>query len=157
MNRQLEDIKEFWQEHALKREGYRSRPYKDSLGKMTVGIGHLVKPGEDFHFGKSYPAEQLFKLFDEDSAPAIEAALKQAEEIGCTTTVFIVALISVNFQLGTKWTAKFPQTYKALVGGRYSDAIRRLYGSKWFAQTPVRVEDFIEAIKRIPKKEKLNG
>lgn len=154
MNRQLEDIKELWQEHALRREGYRSRPYKDSLGKMTVGIGHLVKAGEDFHFGKTYPPEQLFKLFDEDSKPALEAALKQAEEIGCTTTHFIVALISVNFQLGTGWNVKFPQTYKALVEGRYDEAIRRLYGSKWFAQTPVRVEDFIEAIKRIPKKEK---
>ena len=34
------------------REGRRNDVYKDSLGKLTVGIGHLVVPSDHLNFGE---------------------------------------------------------------------------------------------------------
>ena len=69
-----------------------------------------------------------------------------AKEIGIETDDFILALTSVNFQLGTNWTKKFRTSYPNLVKGRWKQAIVGFKGSLWNKQTPVRVKDFVEAI-----------
>lgn len=154
----LRDVKEHWEQHAIKREGMKTKVYKDSLGKLTVGIGHLVTPEDNLKLGDEISAAKVFELFDKDSKWAISAAIKQAKEIGHSTTDFVVALTSVNFQLGSKWNLPtkqggkgFVNTYKALVNGEYDKAIKNLYSSAWFKQTPVRVHDFVNAIKRLKK------
>lgn len=40
-------------------EGCLLRPYKDSAGKLTIGIGHLIKPGEEFTYITQQEAEDL--------------------------------------------------------------------------------------------------
>ena len=47
-----------------KHEGARKEIYKDSKGKDTIGIGHLIKPGEDFSDG--IDDAEIQKLFDKD-------------------------------------------------------------------------------------------
>lgn len=135
-----------WEEHAILREGKRLTVYKDSLGKPTVGIGHLVLPHDKLKVGDKITEEQARKFFIGDSQIAERAALEQAAEIGVETDDFIAALISVNFQLGIKWTKDFKTTYPAIVAHDFKTAIRNLRKSKWYKQTPVRVEDFIIAL-----------
>ena len=69
---------------------------------------------------------------------------------------FIIALGSVNFQLGTRWMDKFPSAYRALASKDYDEAIRQVSTgsgrngqSRWKEQTPVRVEDFVIAIDKL--------
>ena len=49
-------------------EGCVLEPYKDSLGKLTVGIGHLVQPHERKRFqeGVQITQEEADELFDID-------------------------------------------------------------------------------------------
>jgi len=61
-------------------------------------------------------------------------------------------LASVNFQLGTQWTATFPNTWKMIVDGDYEDAANALDGTIWAEQTPTRVKDFQDALRRLPAK-----
>ena len=76
---------------------------------------------------------------------------------------FKIALISVNYQLGTSWHNKFPATWSCLKNKQYDAAIQEILykdppdkePSSWKEQTPVRVEDFVEAIELL--KEKGNG
>ena len=70
--------------------------------------------------------------------------------------IFIIALGSVNFQLGTRWMDKFPSAYRALASKDYDEAIRQVSTgsgrngqSRWKEQTPVRVEDFVIAIDKL--------
>ena len=42
-----------------KHEGFVNKIYKDSLGKATIGYGHLVLADEQWEDGKEYP---LYKL-----------------------------------------------------------------------------------------------
>lgn len=140
-----ERARELWKEHAVLREGFERKVYKDTLGNPTVGIGHLIQPHEFLRVGDVIPVPTIWKLFDEDSDLAFRRACHQAKEIGWYTPEFICALTSVNFQLGY-WTTKFPKTYQALKDGRHDSAIRNIENSKWAKQTPVRAKDFIDAI-----------
>ena len=44
-------------------EGFRDTVYLDSLGKATIGYGHLVTYKDKFEEGKKYSKEFLDELF----------------------------------------------------------------------------------------------
>lgn len=152
MSDQQQEDAVFQQLMAL-REGRRNVVYLDNLGKPTVGIGHLVLPGDNLEVGDQITDAQVDALFRKDGAAAMSAARAQAEEAGITDSAFIPYLASVNFQLGTKWTAKFPRTWKMIVDGDYEDAANALDGTIWAKQTPVRVKDFQDALRKLAAKE----
>jgi GH24 family phage-related lysozyme (muramidase) len=134
------------------REGRRDTVYLDSLGKPTAGIGHLVLPTDHLSVGDVLTEAQIDTFLLQDSAPACRAALTQALEADILDFVFLPYLASVNFQLGTGWTRKFPQTWGMIVAGAYEQAAQALDGTLWARQTPVRVQDFQEALRRLPEK-----
>lgn len=134
------------------REGERTTVYADTRGLPTVGIGHLVVPDDKLKLGDVISEVRVSALFEADGAEALNAAWKQAEEAGIASTAFIPYLASVNFQLGTGWTQKFPQTWKMIKDGQYGDAANALNGTVWQKQTPVRVQDFQGALRALPPK-----
>ena len=82
-------------------EGYRDRPYLDSLGKATIGFGHLITEEDEFEEGKQYPKEQLLKLFDKDFA---KAEMGADQLVGHIQELHIEAknvITEMVFQLGT--------------------------------------------------------
>jgi GH24 family phage-related lysozyme (muramidase) len=134
------------------REGRKNTVYKDTLGKLTVGIGHLVLAEDQLRIGDMITDERVSALFAKDGAAALAAARSQAVEAGITDSSFIPYLASVNFQLGVKWTHTFPDTWKIIVEGDYESAAQALEGTIWARQTPVRVKDFQDALRRLPAK-----
>lgn len=130
------------------REGWRLDVYQDSLGFLTVGIGHKVLVSDNLKFGDKITPERAWQFFHADVAKAFDAARKQAKQCGKYTPEFIAALTSVNFQLGTGWTEKFYTTWPALLRGDWYTAEKNLLASLWYKQTPARVEDFIFEIRR---------
>lgn len=133
----------------IQKEGKRNTAYLDSLGKLTVGVGHLVLPSDNIVLGQTISDERVEQLFKQDMTEAFNAARKQAKELGKYTPEFIVALTHVNFQLGVYWnTAKFPNVYNDLKKDNVQSAINRLKQSKWYEQTPIRVTAFINAIQQ---------
>ncbi len=134
------------------REGVRNKVYLDSLGKPTVGIGHLVVPGDGLAVGDTISDAQVSAFFARDGAGALAAAREQAAQAGITSSAFIPYLASVNFQLGLNWTATFPNTWKMIVNGQYEAAAEALEDTEWAEQTPVRVQDFQTALRALPPK-----
>ena len=148
-------IPQEFKEHLKHREGFRDEVYLDTLDKPTCGVGHLLSPAENeqYNIGDTVPQDILDEWLLQDSNKAWQAATAQIEEIGITNTEFTLALASVNFQLGTRWTNKFPSAYQALKAKDYNEAIKQVSTgsgkdgqSKWKEQTPVRVKDFVNAI-----------
>ncbi len=135
------------------REGCRTTVYADSRGLPTVGIGHLVVPADDLRLGDVISEDRVNALFADDSRDALAAAWAQAGQAGITSDAFIPYLASVNFQLGTGWTQKFPNTWKMIVDGQYDAAATALDGTLWQQQTPVRVQDFQQALRALPPKQ----
>jgi len=147
-------------EHIKDREGFRNKTYKDSLGKLTAGTGHLLSKEEQkkYPLGTKIPQNILDGWLEEDSNTAKEAARKQVAQITNLKDRrdLEAALVSVNFQLGKNWTKKFPTAWKHLKKGEWEEAISEIEftsknskkESEWKKQTPVRVKDFVSAIRR---------
>lgn len=136
-------------EHLKVREGVRNTVYLDTLGNPTVGVGHLVLPEDKLSLGDTISDSRVEELLQKDALKAYKAACEQAEEIGkLENKEWITILTSVNFQLGTRWIKKFPNTWKHIKNGNYKRAIANLKRSKWYVQTPVRVKDFIGVLKK---------
>jgi len=129
-------------------EGYRRDVYKDSLGKLTVGVGHLVLPADNLTLGQRISDRDIEYFFSRDIEKSFVAARVQAMELNKYSSEMIAALISVNFQLGTNWRNKFPNTWLAIKGGSIGDATLRLKRSLWNKQTPNRVASFISTLKK---------
>jgi lysozyme len=145
MSDQLQEFTTFEQLMAL-REGRENTVYRDSRGKPTVGIGHLVVARDNLRVGDHITDAAVDALFRQDGAAALAAAQKQAAEAGIEEPAFIPWLASVNFQLGEKWTAIFPNTWRLIVSGHYADAANALNDTEWARETPVRVKDFQDAL-----------
>ena len=135
--------------HIMAREGVNLTVYLDTVGVPTVGVGHAVKPEDNLKVGDKITAERAHELLKHDAQLAFEAANRQLIELGLNDINFLVALTSVNFQLGSRWPAKFPKTWAFIKAKRYEDAAKEAEDSLWFKQTPVRVKDFQEALLKL--------
>lgn len=130
-----EELKTQIKEH----EGFVPRVYKDSLGKRTIGYGHLCVEPEQWDDDKEYTKEELELVFDKD----FEEALKNAESlIGDRPVNFIAkqVLIEMVFQLGIGGVGKFKKMWSALDNEDYGEASFQMMDSLWAKQTPKRAE-----------------
>ena len=134
------------------REGRRNTVYRDSRGLPTVGIGHLVVPGDCLAVGDTINDAQVDLLFRKDSADAMNHAVALAAQAGITDRAFLPCLASVCYQLGDAWTRKFPNTWATICRGADAGAADAIEATAWAEQTPVRVEDFQDALRRLPPK-----
>ena len=130
-----EELKTQIKEH----EGFVPRVYKDSLGKRTIGYGHLCVEPEQWDDDKEYTKEELELVFDKD----FDEALKNAESlIGDRPVNFIAkqVLIEMVFQLGIGGVSKFKKMWSALDNEDYGEASFQMMDSLWAKQTPKRAE-----------------
>lgn len=133
--------------HLNHREGRRNTVYLDSEGKPTVGVGHLVRPEDNLRVGDRISDAQVAAFLEKDGRKAFQAARQQAAELGVKDESFIIALGSVNYQLGTGWREKFPSTWETMKRGDFNGAAAKIETSLWNKQTPVRVDDFQLALR----------
>jgi GH24 family phage-related lysozyme (muramidase) len=136
-------------DHLMVREGFRLTVYKDTLGIPTVGVGHVVKPEDGLTVGETVTKERAYAFLQRDAENAFNAASSQLNELGLTDSNFLVALSSVNFQLGTSWFKKFPKTWALIKSKQYKEAAFEAAKSNWAKQTPIRVKDFQEALMKL--------
>ena len=130
-----EELKEQIKEH----EGFVPRTYKDSLGKRTIGFGHLCVEPEQWDDDKEYTREELERVFDND----FEEALKNAESLIGERSINFIAkqvIIEMVFQLGIGGVSKFKKMWSALDNEDYGEASFQLMDSLWAKQTPNRAE-----------------
>jgi lysozyme len=101
-------------------EGLRLEPYKDQGGKLTIGYGHLIRPGESFGKISQLQAEQLLIS---DLAVA-EHAVNSLVRVSITQNQFD-ALVSFVFNVGS---GNFGSStlLKELNAGNYNDAANQL-------------------------------
>ncbi len=116
-------------------EGLRLQPYLDSVGKPTIGYGHLIKPGENFSGGITLAkAEQIF---DEDFRTHYNEA-KRIPGFEKLDPVRQGALIDMVFNMGLKGVLNFKNTLSSLTSGDYKGAYKGILGSKYFSQVGLR-------------------
>ena len=124
-----------------KHEGYKNKVYLDTLGKRTVGVGHLCVE-EFWEDDKEYEEKFLMDILEADLQNAIKGAKDLMAENGCMDIDEIAEeiIIEMVFQLGKTGVSKFKNMWKALSGLQYSVAASEMLDSRWAKQTPNRAQ-----------------
>ena len=131
-------------------EGYRNKVYLDTLGKRTVGVGHLCV--EDFwEDDKEYEEKFLMEILQKDLQQAIRGARSLMEEHDCADIDEQAEeiLIEMVFQLGKTGVSKFRKMWDALAEKNYIGASYEMLDSRWAKQTPNRAKDMAQIMKAI--------
>ena len=127
-------------ERIKKHEGFRNTVYLDSLGKATIGYGHLLTEDDDFEEGIQYDKSLLEDLFDKDFNRSAYNAEQLLEGIDiCDTAREII--VEMVFQLGIGGVSKFKKMFEALRKKDYNEAAEQMLDSQWRVQTPKRCEE----------------
>ena len=135
-------------ESVKKHEGYRNKVYLDTLGKRTVGVGHLCV--EDFwEDDNEYEEKFLMEILADDLQNAIKGARELKEEHSCTDIDEIAQeiLVEMVFQLGKNGVSKFRNMWKALAEKNYIGASYEMLDSRWAKQTPNRAKSMADQMK----------
>jgi GH24 family phage-related lysozyme (muramidase) len=130
------------------REGVKYEVYRDSLGKLTGGIGHLILPEDNLKLGDSITQDKIDSWFDKDIQKALNKALVQCQELDIKDEEIINIFTSANYLLGD-FKKVFNSTFNLIKDRKYSKAILNIATSKWMQQTPIRAGDMISAITKL--------
>ena len=131
-------------------EGLRTSVYLDTLGKKTVGIGHLVQPHEMERFaeGVEIPMDEIMEIFEMDlNRAAAGADMLIQENVGHDLPQHVgEVILEMVFQLGTTGVSKFKKFWKALRVKDWKKAAAEMKDSRWHSQTPRRCESLAEIV-----------
>lgn len=112
-------------------EGIRLKPYRDTRGKLTIGVGRNLDDD-------GITLAEADMLLDND----ISAAMKQLSDMfpwwtSMTSTRQLV-LLNMCFNLGIGGLAGFKQALSAMQAGDYVSAAKEMEASQWYFQTGAR-------------------
>ena len=122
----------------IRDEGLRYKPYKDSVGKITIGVGrNLTDVGLSL--------EEIYYLLEND----IERCKGQLISYSWYTKQppgVKDALINMCFNLGLEGLLAFRTMIRLLDKGKYQDAAEAALDSSWAKQVPERAKQITHAI-----------
>lgn len=133
-------------------EGCVLEPYKDSLGKLTVGIGHLVQPHERKRFqeGVQITQEEADELFDIDlnraAAGADDLILKKIGSHDDLPQAIQEVIVEMVFQLGATGVKQFRNMWASLKEKDGEMAAMHMKDSRWHKQTKKRCESLAKIV-----------
>ncbi|WP_323928622.1 glycoside hydrolase family protein [Aeromonas caviae] len=145
-------------------EGSKLTIYKDTEGKYTIGIGHLISNNPNITRNQAIalldkelnrstqgtitPLEQS-NLFRKDLA-AVQKGITQASFYGVYKGLDPVrqsAIQNMVFNLGVAGTAKFKKMFATLAKGDYESASKEGLNSLWARQVPNRAKRVMETLR----------
>jgi lysozyme len=113
-------------EQIRRDEGARKKPYKDTVGKWTVGIGRNL---DDVGLND----EEIDFLFANDLDRAVDEARRMVPVFDVLSETRKAVLVNMAFNLGGK-LAGFQKFLAAVGEGRYVEAAREMLDSVWAQQ-----------------------
>lgn len=127
-------------------EGFEPEPYRDHLGKLTIGIGWLLPPEEG---GEELPPGYAPPLTEQQGVELARykinqkvAGLARIDTFNTLDPMRQEILVECAYQIGVAGLAKFKRMWAALADGNYLEAAKEMLDSKVAReQTPKRWED----------------
>ena len=126
-----------------KNEGFSIKPYKDKLGNLTIGYGHLIKKNEEYLKNKNQTHQYLLDLFQKDFKKAVDAYNTNFFKYNFNKKEERL-LIEMIFQLGIKNALIFKKMISNLKSKKKYLTAFEMMNSLWYKQTPKRVENLIK-------------
>jgi len=121
-------------------EGLRLKPYMDTTGHVTIGVGrNLTDVG--------ISEDEATYLLQNDIARTVADMDKHIPWWSTLDEVRQRVLVNMSFNLGVAGLLTFVNTLKAVQDGRYVEAGEGLTHSLWYRQVGPRADRLIEMMK----------
>ena len=150
-----EDVKQM----IMANEGYKTKPYKDSRGLWTVGVGHLIGNGKKMPVvdpkhpelgmiteNRVFSPQEIRSIFDKDFEEHLQAAEKspgwdKSNDAGKA------GLIDLTYNVGPYWYKKLKDAASLLTEGKFVDAAKELEKTGWYKQVKGRAVATVSLIR----------
>ncbi len=113
-----------------KHEGIRKKIYKDSKGNPTIGIGHLIKPGEDF--SKGITDEEVTALFKKDIQERLKVTKKLFPAFNTYPPYMQVTLLDGVYRGDLSGS---PKTIKLIKAGKWVEASKEYLNNREYKKS----------------------
>jgi lysozyme len=121
------EAREHLRQHLLVDEGLRLKPYVDTVGKVTIGIGRNL---DDVGISR----EEAYYLLENDIDKAYRVLVARLPWVLRLDDVRQVVLTNMAFNMGINSLTKFIHTLGAVQRGDWSTAAKGMRGSLWYRQ-----------------------
>lgn len=123
-------------------EGIRLKPYTDTVGKLTIGVGRNLTD-------RGITLDEAFYILETDIVACYQSAYKifGVEFFKSLSFPRRAAIINMIFQLGETGFINFKGTILRLKDSDFKGAADSMLNSKWATQVPKRAERVVELIK----------
>ena len=126
-----------------KNEGFSSTAYKDQLGFLTIGYGHLILSEEKYLIETKPTKTKLEKLFIQDFKNAVKDYKKYLKK-NTSNKKEEELLIEMVFQMGIIKVLKFKSLLRNMKKKNKHLVCFEMMKSLWYNQTPKRVKELIK-------------
>jgi len=117
-------------------EGFKGYPYSDTKGNLTIGYGtKLPLEPTEAELLLKYRLNKVIEKIN-NRMPYIQLLQEQIQEV----------IYEMGYQLGINGLFEFKKMLDCLYEGNYDCMIKEMRNSKWYKQTPNRVEKLIKKI-----------
>lgn len=128
------------EEMLIRHESLRLRPYRDSVGKLTLGVGrNLDDVGITTDEALLLLSNDILKVYR-----GLKATLPFWEKIDATRQR---VLANMAFNMGVSGLLGFKKMLAAIEMGHYHEAADEMLSSKWAAQVGKRATELAELMK----------
>lgn len=129
-----QQAKEILEKQLIVHEGIRLKPYRDTVGKLTIGVGrNLDDVGINF-------GEAMFML-SADIEKAAAATAKYINNFSDLSENRQAALANMAFNLGERGFSLFLKMIDAIQAGDFELAAQQMLESRWANQVGNRAKD----------------
>jgi len=134
------------QTQLIRDEGLVLKPYKDTLGNWTIGVGHLMSAEELQQFADGISYQQALDWLAADIAK-VEDQLDPYSWYHGMDFVRQGAVCNMVFNLGISRFLQFSNTIEAFKEQNWVNASAYMLNSLWAKQVPNRAQRLAEQIK----------
>ena len=127
------------EEQLIRDEGIRLKPYKDSVGKLTIGVGRNL---DDVGISQ----DEATLMLSNDIAAATRRIQMTLPWAASLDMVRFNVLVNMSFNLGYG-LFQFKQTLAAIEVGNWSAAAVGMLSSKWAMQVGARATRLAEQMR----------
>jgi len=122
------------EKYIIKHEGMKTKPYTDTVGKLTIGVGrNLDDNGID-----ADEAMYLLRNDIQNTQNDLKSIFSDFDELPENVKL---ALTDMMFNLGKPRFLKFKKMIQAIRNKEFKEAARQAKDSKWCKQVKSRCED----------------
>ena len=127
------------EDQLILHEGFRSKPYVDTVGKLTIGVGRNL---DDIGISETEARNLLAHDIQaaEKIANAVVSNYSELDEVRQRVVV------DMAFNMGRK-LARFRKAIAAIESGDYATAAKQMLDSKWASQVGRRAARLAEMMK----------